>query len=114
MANQSQRPDGREPPVDDDSPGLVDRIRDFFSGLFRRKPPEPGRFVSGSKFSWRGTIAAAPWLWPSRDYLLYVPAGYGGWKRRTLLVLLHGCKQNPEDFAAATRITELADEQGML
>lgn len=31
-----------------------------------------------------------------------------------MLVLLHGCRQTPEELAAATRVTALADEQGWL
>ena len=53
-------------------------------------------------------------MWPSRDYLVYVPRGYTRWRRRPLLVLLHGCRQTPEEIAAATRITALADAQGWL
>jgi poly(hydroxyalkanoate) depolymerase family esterase len=53
-------------------------------------------------------------VWPSRDYLVYVPRGYTPWRRRPLLVLLHGCRQTPEEIAAATRITALADAQGWL
>jgi len=113
MANESP-PQGKPGTPDDGAPGFFGLIRNFFTGLFGRKPREPGHFVTGSKFSWRGSLTSAPWLWPSRDYLLYVPSGYSGWKRRTLLVLLHGCKQNPEDFAAATRIAALADSEGML
>jgi len=82
--------------------------------LFRRKPVEPGRFVADSKLAWRGWLAVMPWLWPSREYLVYVPRAYGGWRRRPLLVLLHGCRQTPEDFAAATRIAALADSNGWL
>jgi poly(hydroxyalkanoate) depolymerase family esterase len=93
---------------------LLSRARGVFAGIFRRKPPEPGRFESGSKFSWRGWLASRPWTWPSRDYLLYVPKGYGGWRRRTLIVLIHGCKQTPEDIAAATRIATHADAHGWL
>ena len=90
------------------------RARNFFARLFRRAPPEPGRFESGSKFAWRGWIGVAPWMWPSRDYLVYVPRGYTRWKRRPMLVLLHGCKQTPEEFAAGTRIAGFADERGWL
>ena len=93
---------------------LWSAARQFAARLFRRKPVEPGRFVADSKFSWRGWLAVNPWLWPSREYLLYVPRAYGGWRRRTLLVLLHGCRQTPEDFAAATRIAALADSNGWL
>jgi poly(hydroxyalkanoate) depolymerase family esterase len=36
------------------------------------------------------------------------------WRRAALVVLIHGCRQKPEEIAAATRITELADELGCL
>lgn len=88
--------------------------REWAARLFRRKPAEPGRFVADSKLAWRGWLAVTPWLWPSREYLVYVPRAYGGWRRRPLLVLLHGCRQTPEDFAAATRIAALADSNGWL
>jgi poly(hydroxyalkanoate) depolymerase family esterase len=93
---------------------LRSRVRDLVTRIFRREPPEPGRFVIGSNFSWRGWLASHPWIWPSRDYLLYVPRGYGGWRRRPLIVLIHGCKQTPEDIAAATRIAACADANGWL
>ena len=96
--------------------GLGARLREFFARLFRRKPPKPGYFAKGHKVSFRGFLHAAPWVMPRREYLVYVPRGYGGWRlgRRTLLVMIHGCKQTPEDFAAATRIAALADERGWL
>ncbi len=90
------------------------RTRDWFSRLFRRKPPQPGRFETDSKASFRGFLASAPWLWPGRDYLVYVPRGHSHWRRVALVVLIHGCRQTPEEFAAATRITKLADEIGCL
>ena len=93
---------------------LRSRVRDLVARIFRREPPEPGRFVIGSNFSWRGWLASHPWIWPSRDYLLYVPRGYGRWRRRPLIVLIHGCKQTPEDISAATRIAACADANGWL
>lgn len=90
------------------------RLREFVARIFRREPPAAGYFVKGHKVSLRGFLHAAPWVLPRRDYLVYVPRGYAGWKRRTLLVMIHGCKQTPEDFAAATRIAALADERGWL
>jgi poly(hydroxyalkanoate) depolymerase family esterase len=93
---------------------LWSRLRAFVARLFGRAPPEPGRFVPGSKFSWHGWIGVAPWLWPSRDYLVYVPRGHTRWRRRPLLVLLHGCRQTPEDFAAGSRIAKFADDNGWL
>jgi poly(hydroxyalkanoate) depolymerase family esterase len=93
---------------------LRSRVRDLVARIFRRRLPEPGRFKIGSNFSWRGWLASHPWTWPSRDYLLYVPRGYGGWRRRPLIVLIHGCKQTPEDISAATRIAAHADANGWL
>jgi poly(hydroxyalkanoate) depolymerase family esterase len=88
----------------------------FYDRLLGRKPPEPGRFESGSKWSWRGGLSTAPWVLPSRDYLVYVPRGHSrwSWRRLPLIVLLHGCRQTPEVAAAATRIGALADDLGCL
>jgi poly(hydroxyalkanoate) depolymerase family esterase len=93
---------------------LRNRARALIARLFGREAPEPGRFESGSKFSWRGWLASSTWIWPSREYLLYVPRGYGGWRRRPLIVLMHGCRQTPEDIAAGTRIAAMADANGWL
>ena len=93
---------------------LKARLSEFLARLVRRAPPTPGHYIAGHKFAWRGRLDAAPWLWPAREYLLYVPRGYGRWTRRPLLVLIHGCKQTPEDIAAGTRIAAMADEYGWL
>jgi poly(hydroxyalkanoate) depolymerase family esterase len=49
----------------------------------------------------------------SRDYKLFVPAGPAR-RLRPLIVMLHGCKQDPDDFAAGTRMNELAQELDFL
>lgn len=88
--------------------GFWVRAGRFLGRLFRRAP-EPGRFESGSKFSIHGVVGTAPFVWPSRDYLVYVPRGRSRWKRAPLVVLCHGCKQTPEEIAQGTRIAQFAD-----
>lgn len=90
---------------------LWSRAKGWFTRVFGRVP-EPGRFESDAKFSWHGFVGTAPLVWPSRDYLVYVPKGRSRWTRAPLVVLCHGCKQSPEEIAQGTRIAEFADRTG--
>ncbi|HEY1329391.1 MAG TPA: PHB depolymerase family esterase [Casimicrobiaceae bacterium] len=92
---------------------LLARLRAFLARLFRREVA-PGRFESGSAGSWQGFVSNAPAVLPRRDYLLYVPRAHSRWRRYPVLVLCHGCRQTPEEFVAATRIVDVADEHGWL
>lgn len=48
-----------------------------------------------------------------RRYMLYEPAARQS-QTAPLLVLLHGCQQGAEDFAAGTRMNEAADASGVV
>ena len=63
----------------------------------------PGQFVSRSYSNAGG----------ARAYKLYIPKTYSE-RRMPLIVMLHGCTQNPDDFAAGTRMNELADKHAFL
>ena len=61
----------------------------------------PGRFVDSSFTGATGT----------RAFKLFAPAGFEG-ESLPLVVMLHGCTQDPDDFAAGTRMNELAQAEG--
>jgi poly(hydroxyalkanoate) depolymerase family esterase len=65
--------------------------------------PEGARFLSASFANPAGT----------RPYKLYVPSGYAG-QAVPLIVMLHGCSQSPDDFAAGTRMNAAAEEHTCL
>ncbi len=67
------------------------------------QPGVAGRFLSASFTNKAG----------SRSYKLYVPSNYTG-QPMPLIVMLHGCSQSPDDFAAGTRMNEAAEEKGCL
>jgi poly(hydroxyalkanoate) depolymerase family esterase len=69
----------------------------------------PSPAPDGARFEERIYANAAG----NRTYKLFVPSGYVG-QEVPLLVMLHGCKQSPDDFATGARMNELAEEQTFL
>ena len=67
----------------------------------RQPAGRPGQFISGSYGNPAGT----------RPYKLYIPTRYVG-APLPMVVMLHGCTQSPDDFAAGTRMNALAEERG--
>jgi poly(hydroxyalkanoate) depolymerase family esterase len=63
--------------------------------------PSDGRFIAGNFQNAAG----------SRQYKLYIPANAGA-TPRPLLVMLHGCTQDPDDFAAGTNANAVAEQHG--
>jgi poly(hydroxyalkanoate) depolymerase family esterase len=67
------------------------------------RPAAPGEFASGYFKHREG----------DRRYRLFVPPPAADGSLRPLLVMLHGCKQHADDFAAGTQMNELALEHGL-
>jgi len=78
------------------------RLASLWNRLFRRRP-RLARFVTRTYVNGAGR----------RKYKIYVPSAYDG-QALPLVVMLHGCKQTPDDFAAGTRMNELAEALGFL
>ena len=113
---------GREPPTIDvkanaaqtrDAPRTLRTPADLAKHLpglglsLRRAPPSMADIVpDGARFV-EGTYKNAA---GSRAYRLFIPSGYHG-QPIPLVIMLHGCTQSPEDFAAGTRMNFIAEEQ---
>ena len=74
---------------------LIDRLRRAFTSA--------GRWSDSSLTGSAGTLS----------YKVYESRRAGG-PRTALVVMLHGCGQTPEDFAAGTRMNEFADRHGLI
>ena len=71
------------------------------------QPASPKAPSPGATFTETTYIGATG----QRAYKLYVPASFDG-QAMPLVVMLHGCTQSPDDFAAGTRMNALAETYG--
>jgi len=79
-------------------------------GLVKRAPPSTADIVpEGAKFIEDAYSNPAGRL----AYKLFVPSRYRG-EPIPLVVMLHGCTQSPDDFAAGTRMNFIAEKQTCL
>ncbi len=69
----------------------------------REAQPQPGSFEAHAFSNHAGT----------RAYKVYVPAGKSV-QPLSMIVMLHGCTQSADDFAAGTQMNRLADEHGFV
>ncbi len=81
-------------------------LRGGFAARDRNASREP-KLVDGAAFLRRTQHTSSG----SRDYRLYVPATH---QPRGLILMLHGCKQNAEDFAIGTTMNDVAEAEGFL
>jgi poly(hydroxyalkanoate) depolymerase family esterase len=94
-----------------DSSSGPERAR-IFPGLPLRTSPAGRRATAlpkGARFEQLAFASEAG----SRDYKLYIPSSFTG-QSAPLVMMLHGCTQSPDDFAAGTCMNLLAEEFGFL
>ncbi|WP_281041148.1 PHB depolymerase family esterase [Rhizobium sp. BK251] len=63
----------------------------------------------GAQYLTRSFVGAAG----RRNYKLYIPESAHD-QPRGLVVMLHGCKQDPDEFAIGTRMNDIAETRGLL
>jgi poly(hydroxyalkanoate) depolymerase family esterase len=73
----------------------------------RKAPPVP--VPDGAAYLTRTFTCEAG----SRDYTIYVSSQRGR-QKHPLIIMLHGCTQNPDDFAVGTGMNRLAEEHGFI
>jgi poly(hydroxyalkanoate) depolymerase family esterase len=89
---------------------LLKAVRSSIARWFRRAGRAPrGTLHKGSHSAFGRTFALIQLTAGRRPYLLYLPRDHRAAQRLPMLVMLHGCKQDAETFAAATRMNGLAD-----
>jgi poly(hydroxyalkanoate) depolymerase family esterase len=89
-------------------PSGFDTTAPVVEPAFRSTADSTHQLPAGAGFS-AGTHACGA---GQRDYKLYVPAARPAEGTMALVVMLHGCTQGPDDFAAGTAMNTLAEQHG--
>ncbi len=95
--------------------GMMSQIQDTMDQLHALNPFTPPEGDSATPVG-AGRFSEERFTAPegSRRYRLYTPACAEAGVALPLVVMLHGCTQTPEDFAAGTRMNEWAERDGFL
>jgi poly(hydroxyalkanoate) depolymerase family esterase len=100
------------------SSGLAARNRVYENDATQNEPDAPFTPASSPERALHGEFLSRAFSNDAgrRTYKLFVPASYAPaeGKAMPMVVMLHGCKQSPDDFAAGTRMNELAGQHGFL
>jgi poly(hydroxyalkanoate) depolymerase family esterase len=96
--------------------GMLNSLR----GWFKKKivprlpaiprPRAPGRFVAARFTELHAETLVKRGPRPALDYRLYLPSGSLRRHSLPLIVMLHGCKQDPLSFAEGTRMNQRAED----
>ena len=91
--------------------GFLSRLRRLAQAPVGRHAPRPAPppMPGGARFLEKSFSNAAG----TRAYKVYVPSTYVG-EAVPLVVMLHGCTQSADDFAAGTRMNNLAEDMRFL
>ncbi|WP_296805362.1 PHB depolymerase family esterase [Thiocapsa sp.] len=101
-----------EPKIPETLRGVLGRMKQRLAGRMPGRSSgfpidrAPVALPDGARFEeYRHTASAG-----TLAYKLYIPSGYRG-QPLPLVVMLHGCTQSPDDFAAGTRMNSLAEQE---
>ena len=86
---------------------VVEKLKSLRRAPNRKAPGSVPATPAGARFLWRTYAGPAG----RREYRLYVPAAR---QRSGLLIMLHGCTQDPDDFALGTDMNRLAEAHGLV
>ncbi len=110
LGQSARRPDAA--PLPKGRRGKVGQsLRQVMAGLRRSRAagaPTADGLPSGATWDWRHFSGPQG----ARDYRLYLPASAQG-APRGLILMLHGCTQDPDDFARGTGMNAVAEAHGL-